>query len=268
MRTLEERLQTAKQDLEGAVETIDNRDPSAILSDVARTLRSKADFRSDIEHWLVMIESRNAAWSLIEGLEEKADGEMVPLGASYANFAQVRQIGVLAYISIQWALADQITKAAGSLLCTPEAGSNPTQPPQLLDHFIGVKRKKSTANVLYCSLRASFGWPVGVSYAIRNHFIHDGGVLTGSSFFEGPTVAAGFRISEAGWSRIEDRATKIYKVDKSLLGEGIEWPPSPRDDLRNVLRVCEREVDNVLGIIVGTACKVLLAQVGFMVGEQ
>ena len=267
MRTLEERLQEAKDKLDEVVEVLDG-NRGTLRPDVDTTLRSKTAFRSDIEHWLMMIESRKAAWGLLDGLEEDVADEMVPFGGSTANFAHVRLIGVQAYVTMQWALADQITKAVGGLLCTPEAGNNLAQPPKLLEDFMGEKRKKTTANVLYGSLRPSFGWPVGVSYVIRNHFVHDGGRMVGSSFFESTSAAAGFRISEDGWLYIKNKVIAKYKLEERFCRPGVRWPPNPRDDLRNVLKFCEGEVDNVLGVIVGAACHVLVGQVGFMVEAQ
>jgi len=56
-------------------------------------------------------------------------------------------------------------------------------------------------------------------------------------------------------------------VDPSFHRAGATWPVSPRDDLRAVLRVCERETDDALGVLLGSACQTLLAHVGFMLGE-
>ena len=116
-------------------------------------------------------------------------------------------------------------------------------------------------------MRRSFGWPIGLSYAIRNHFIHDGGHLDGNDFFEGSTHESAFRISDPGWGRIEDQA-KSYGVDPSYHRAGALWPGSTKDDLRELLKVCEREMDDALGVLLGSACKSLLGHVGFMLGED
>jgi hypothetical protein len=49
---------------------------------------------------------------------------------------------------------------------------------------------------------------------------------------------------------------------------GPNWPTTPRDDLRVVLDVCEREADDALGVLVGSACRTLVAHVGCIVGED
>jgi hypothetical protein len=46
------------------------------------------------------------------------------------------------------------------------------------------------------------------------------------------------------------------------------WPTTPLDDLRVVLADCEREVDEALGVLLGSACRALALHVGFMLGED
>ncbi len=48
----------------------------------------------------------------------------------------------------------------------------------------------------------------------------------------------------------------------------VDWPTSPRDDPRVVLRVCEREMDDALGVLLGSAGGALQAHVGFMLGQD
>jgi len=264
---LRQRLDGAKKTL-GQVDVALSRKPGALPADVEKAFRTIVDCRSDIDHWITMVDARAAAWQLLDRLELKADvDDLVPFGATRAKFVHVRLIGVQAYVATKWALADRITAMVGRVLCTPDAGFNGANPVQLVSHFVQKERKKTTAGALYDSLRCSFGWPVGISYAIRNHFVHDGGQMAGSDFFEGSTSASAFRISEEGWARIEKTAQERYVVDSSLHRAGATWPVSPRDDLRAVLRVCERETDDALGVLLGSACTTLLGHVGFMLGE-
>jgi hypothetical protein len=181
----------------------------------------------------------------------------------------VRFIGVQAYVTTNWALADRITGIVGRVLCTPAAGRNSENRTHLLFHFVNRDNtNKMTAAALFESVRQAFGWPIGLSYAIRNHFVHDGAQIGGSDFFEGPSAASAFRISADGWDRMEKRAEAEYRVERSWHRAGASWPSTPQDDLRVVLAVCEREMDDALGVLLGSACGSLRAHVAFMVGED
>lgn len=265
--TLRQRLDGAKATLK-TVDVALGRKPGALPADVAKAFRSVVGYRADIDHWITMVDARTAAWGLLDGLESKADADdLVPFGDTRAKFVHVRLTGVQGYVATKWALADRITGMVGRVLCTPDAGLNEASPAQLVSHFVQKDKKRMTAGVLCESLRCAFGWPVGVSYAIRNHFVHDGGQMAGSDFFEASTSASAFRISNDGWARIVTTAQKKYVVDSTHHRAEATWPVSPRDDLRAVLRVCERETDDALGVLLGSACNALSSHVGFMLGD-
>ena len=49
---------------------------------------------------------------------------------------------------------------------------------------------------------------------------------------------------------------------------GSNWPQSPQDDLIKLLDICERELDDALGILLGSACGMLKVHLGFMLGQD
>ena len=266
--TLQQRLQDAKTTLK-QVHAALWRKPGAIPEVAIKKLLKVVNHHSDIDHWLTMIDARTEASQLLEGLETKSDAdERVPFGDTRAKFFHVRQLGVQAYLATTWALSDRITGMAGLVLCPPDDGFNDRRPAHLVSHFTHKKRKRRTAGVTCDSLRFAFGWPVGVSYAIRNHFVHNGAQIAGSDFFEAPTPAFAFRISDKGWAHIEKTAREKHEAESTFHRPGMTWPVSPCDDLRKVLRVCEREMDDALGVIIGSACHTLSAHVGLMLGED
>lgn len=265
--SFDSRLNEAK-DVLNQVDTVLGNYPGKLPADVTSKIQELVNYRSDIDHLLGLIEARAAARNLMDALETTADeADCVPFGSARVKFQHVRLIGLLGYLSANWALSDRITGFVGRILCTPEAGNNLASPPQLVSHFINKERNKKSAAVIYDSIRRLFGWPIGISYAIRNHFIHDGAQASGEDLFEGPTATAAFRISTAGWEKVEGRA-KSYGVEQTLLRSGACWPSSPRNDLRILLDFCEREMDDALGVLLGSSCRSLLAHVAFMVGDD
>ena len=222
-----------------------------------------------MEHWIGMIHARAAARQMLTGLEAQADAnDQVPFGIARIHFQHARLIGVQAYLATNWALADRLTGMVGRVLCIKNSWNDPKHPPQLVQHFVNDKTTKtSTAAMLFSSVRQTFGWPISISYALRNHFVHDGGQLAGSDFFDGPSPIAKFKISEDGWAHIE-RTAATYGAEALHHRAGASWPTTPRDDLRVLLDACERETDDALGILVGSACRSLVAHIGCMLGAD
>ncbi len=152
----------------------------------------------------------------------------------------------------------------GKIVCTPEEGRNRAMPPQLLSHFIVEGRKKRTMGVLHESIWELFGWPLAVSYTIRNQWVHAGGLTKADGFFDGPTSSAGFRISANVWAQIIQDAGNDYKVQPRHCRGG--FPSLPADDARVVWMFCIGEMDEALGILLGSACKTLEMHVSFLAG--
>ena len=264
-KTLEERLQDAKTAL-GKVRMAITRHAGKLPAEVEAQFVRLADFASHIEHWKQMIVARQVARSLLDDLERRADGnDDVPFGSGKAKFQTVRLRGVQGYLAAQWALADRLVGMAGQVLCIRSSLQDPKNPPQLVTHFVGGKGPESkTAAIVFYSLRQSFGWPIAISYALRNHFLHDG---AGGDFFDGPTAASAFKISTEGWERIKDRVRES-KVDTTHSRLGGAWTPSAGDDLQRILDTCAPESDEALGVLVGAACQIAIAHVGFTLGED
>ena len=271
-KSLEERLRQVRVDLDKIETSLTKHSGTKVMVEIADDFKKVTGFANDVDHCLSLIEARLVARNLLSGLERLADGsDMVPVGAGLAKFHFVRFLGVQAYLATAWALADRIAAVAGQVLCAPNQLSNEKSPPQLMSNFISGDLDKKTAAMASLSLRRSFGWPIGISYALRNHFIHDGGRTKDgdrlkADFFYGETSKSAFAISEQGWEFVLKR-TRTYGVEPTHHRLGARWPVTPRDDLRVVLEVCEREVDDALGVLVGSATTTLASHVAFIIGE-
>ncbi len=264
-KTLEERLQDAKAAL-GKVDGAIARHAGKLASDIETEFKEIAAFATDVDHWNQMIAARQTARALLDNLEQHADqNDDVPFGPSRAKFQTVRLLGVQGYLAGQWALADRLLGMAGHVLFSRNSLQNPKNAPQLVSHFVGGKGPEAkTAAIAFYSLRQSFGWSIAISYALRNHFLHDS---AGGNFFAGPTAASAFKVSAAGWARVADRV-KEYNVNATHSRLGSTWTPSAGDDLRKILDTCAPEIDEALGVLVGSACQIATAHVGFMLGED
>jgi hypothetical protein len=264
-KTLEDRLQDVKTAL-GKMDGVIARSAGKLVSDVEKQFKSISAFGYHIEHWNQMLAARQVARDLLDNLEQRSDkNDDVLYGESKAKFQTVRLLGVQGYLAAQWALADRLVGMAGQVLCIRNSLQNPRNAPQLVSHFIAGKGPESkTAAIVFYSLRQSFGWPIAISYALRNHFLHDG---ADGDFFAGPTAASAFEISAPGWSRVEERVKEFGVTDaNSRLGS--IWKPAAGDDLRRILDTCASEIDEALGVLVGSACQVAMTHVGFMLGED
>jgi len=266
-KSLERRLSDAKADLI-AIDAALVRGAAQLPGTIQTQIQAVSACASDIDHWITLAHAREAARRMLDDLEGAADtDDQVPFGSVRVKFQHARLIGVQAYLAASWALADRIAGMAGRVLCTPQAGSNPIKPPQLNAPFLNADRTKQVAASIFDSVPRIFGWPIGISYALRNHFIHDGGQLAGANFFHGFNASSRFKISDQGWANLEEKA-QTYSVLPVNQRIPAGWPPALQDDLRVLLDVCETQMDDALGVLAGTATKTLRSHVAFLIGED
>jgi hypothetical protein len=266
-KTLVQRLDDAKTILDQLGTTL-TRAGTSLPSEISAQFRGSVDARSDVSHWKDLIEARRVAAQFLDQLENRADADdFVSLGATRARFHHARLVGAQAYLSLSWALADRITAMVGRILCSADGGHNTESPAQLVSHFLQKDRKKFATGAVFDSIRRTFGWPIAVSYALRNHFIHDGAQSLGKDFFTGSSSSMAFRISPDGWKFIETK-TERYAIERTFHRLALGWPTSPHADLRLLLADCEREMDDALGILVGSACHTLYLHAGLLIGDD
>lgn len=135
-KPLEDRLRVAKDDLRGIEEVVNlSQHSTRVVAPLRDHLKPVFKFRADIDHWIRLLETRRTARRMLKRLETRADADdMVPLGVGgmRAGFQHVRFIGVQAYLSAKWAIADRIAAMAGHVLCIRNQLQNSKKPPQLL----------------------------------------------------------------------------------------------------------------------------------------
>ena len=188
--SLEDRLNAAEADFANVSAAI-TRNATKLPREVDDHFRELSLLGDGVNHWLSVIQARGAARRTLDDLEGKADAnDSVPFGTTRILFEHARLIGLQAYLANTWALADLVSGAVGRMLCSREASGDPRKGTQLVPNFINQKGQatKSTAAMLYHSMKHAFGWPIGISYALRNHVIHDGAELAGVNLFEGPSA--------------------------------------------------------------------------------
>jgi len=266
-RTLEQRLASSRVQL-GRIDAALNSPGEKLAVELEQHFRSVSISVAEVDHWIGLIHARAAARALLDGLESLADAnDQVPWGAARAKFEHVRLAGMQAYLATNWALADQLTGMAGRVFCTQSAAFEEGKGPQLVSHFIRDDRKAKTARAVHQSVRPVFGWPIAISYSLRNHFVHEGARAFGVEFFAGPTARSGFAATDAGWQKIE-RSARGYGVDSNHVRAGATWPSEPKADVRTTLAVAETEIDDALGMLVGSACALMTSHLQFMLGAD
>jgi hypothetical protein len=233
-----------------------------------------------IEEIIKLIDTRESSMKIMLDLHKAAipiPVDHVKLCGNDIHFKDARLLLVQGYINTVWAIADNITDIAGRIACSYTYLNNKPLPAKLVSTFLAIDSKNSSiphcVTLLTTSLREGFGWPILLSYEIRNIFTHDGGINGNRSFFDGDTISSEFRINMSAWdAMIEAVKKRPMRLNESMTKAPEVWPwpkgQDDRNDLRDLLIICNREMDGALGVLMGTACDVFKSHVAYLYGVK
>ncbi|MCK6502116.1 hypothetical protein L6R53_01705 [Myxococcota bacterium] len=210
-----------------------------------------------------LLAHREACWNALVAVRDGSDAstDRSRLNGHEMNFEYARYLTTQAYLASHWSLADQITRAAGRILCTEGPVKNAAKTPNLWQHF--MKNGESAPWLTVHVLKECYGWPIGVSYIVRNHFTHEGGVGDGWGFFESSAVADGFIVSDNAWRYLIDKAKKEYKV-RPEQARCASIDPMGKRKLDEILALCHAEMDDALGVLILSASALAEAYAGVL----
>jgi hypothetical protein len=196
-----------------------------------------------------LIDAREVALAAVEVLvtmRVKDTPDKVLFGGLAVTFKVARYLGLQVYASTGWALYDSLAKVAGILCCVDERSKNEAKPVKLPEDFL--KEKKWVGARVRDHLKGGYGWPIGVSYAIRNWLVHDGHSQNGFPLFkyESPDLGP-FEIANEAWKKIEEKCTSygVSSVDTRLRPF-----PDVKGDVLNGLKSCNAEVDEAMSFLI------------------
>ena len=264
---LEKRLNDAGRTLV-EVETLLQANPGAVTQALEDGLLEVAAAHRDIPAWKRALGARDAARAYLNELLNDPSSEDVDLGRQKVSFSQGRLIGVDAYLASMWAVADRIAALVGRVVCVNKLGGFAAQSKNagLVQHFVQTEKGNAAGpSLLWNVVKLEYGWPIGIAYALRNHFVHDAAQLDGAAFFKGEVKASGFSISQVGVDHLVDK-TKEYNVSSKMCSKSCSLSVNENDDLRDILDQCETEVEGALGFLLASATSTLKHTTGVMLG--
>jgi len=209
--------------------------------------------------------SRDYAFEQLMALDSGDSRDLVKHAGTERRFAILRMNYAQSYIGLSWALSDQITAFSGKILCQASLGNHEKIDAKLVATFItGDENKGEILTPIQKTIRPGFGWPICISYELRNCFLHDGGAVDGTSIFSGTAVETGFGLNPDAWEKVKTKA----KISEPPAGElPPDWPGSPPSDLRLIFSACERSMDEAFGVLLGTGCHLLKVHTALILGE-
>lgn len=250
---LRERLLTAAADLERVATAVARGGGTPLVGGAMGALERAAAGATGLRNAAGLLDHRQACWDALVAVRDQSDeaNDMSEIAGIQMSFEHARYLTTQAYLASTWAVADQVSRVAGRIMCTEDPLKNAAKTPNLWKEFISSGKTAPWLTVEV--LQECFGWPIAISYIVRNHFTHEGGVGDGWEFFESRAVTSGFAVSDGAWRYLTKKAgSGNYRVSPAQCRAG-PVDPDGRRKLDQILENCHREMDVVLGIIARTS---------------
>jgi len=157
------------------------------------------------------------------------------------TFKQGRFLVLQSYLATTWALYDAVSKIAGVLCCVDELAKNRAIPIKLPEHLL--KGDNCVGFHVQDHLKGGYGYPIAISYAIRNWVVHSGHSQNGFELFESDSPnGPPYRLSDRAWAQIRDKVAAEYNTRLRPF-------PEMQEDVLQGLMTCHKEIDEAIGFI-------------------
>lgn len=255
---LESAIDSACTDLNWISQAIAKVGSTRTLSQESYNFFELSDLLADqLEHAKALVSVReialNAVIAFPTQVSSTSSGRFSYHGAD-VMFKQGRYLVLQNYATTTWALYDALAKVAGILCCSDEFARNKQVPVKLYEHFL--KGKICVGARVQEHLKGAYGWPIAVSYKIRNWLVHDGHSHEGVELFkyDSPAVGAEFELSDDAWKVLENLCSPE-------LGRSRLQPfPDLKTNLTQGLETCHQEVDEAVGFLLAWSAGVAMLQ--------
>ncbi len=245
--TLKQAIEEACRDLDWITEAVATTLPTGTLSKESYEFFQRSSRLSlQVRHSKELLPVRDAALTALLGFPDQVSAASPGLflyNGLDVTFKVGRFLLFQNYCVTTWALYDTLAKVAGLLCCTDEVAKNSAKPVKLYDDFL--QGKNCVGGRVRDHLKGAYGWPIAVSYKVRNWLAHDGHCHEGVELFkyELPASSSEFEMLDKAWDVLKD--TIKAAPDQTRL----QPFPDVTSNLARGLETCHHEVDEAVAFL-------------------
>jgi hypothetical protein len=252
MSTLDTALKQASEDLRWVGDAIARVGPAGTLSKESNEFFQMGhQLAVQLEHAKALLPVREIAINSLltfPSQDSKKSPGLFHFNGTDVTFKVGRYLLFQNYSVTSWALYDTISKVSGILCGNDELSKNLARPAKLYKVFL--QGKNNVGARVRDHLKGAYGWPIAVSYKIRNWLAHDGHYndgqyQQGSDLFkyDSPGNAGEFEMSDVAW----DIVFKNCKGDPSQTR--LTPFPDVKANLATGLQACHAEADEAVAFL-------------------
>ena len=198
---------------------------------------------------------KSKAWAALTDLNRQH--LCLPDQDQVTTFEEKRHLVLVGYNAVSWSIYDRMANICGRLVAINTISTKPQKNPKLVENIMKINDKENVVGVTIQNLILhAYGWPIKVSYMIRNWLVHEG--------FERGTIKlfdnAPFEISSSARDLIEKEITDD-KVERSFSCLQNTVDPWDKGDLIEILEKYHEEIDTMFTSLLKWSTASFVAQI-------
>lgn len=259
-----------QQSLSEKLEQVSIKIGNFIDKDVYKTWSLKCGWIQSLNKIIPLLDVRDVAYQNLLILKRSFDchssepiGNAVPFGGANITASIATTLAIDTYLSACWSVYDCLSNIIGRVVGDENIRNNPQgrSNPKLVETFLAVKQGIDVLGSREI-LSKSYGQRIGFSYLLRNCYVHEGGMIGGSSILQGETIEAAFFITKEVAEIINEEISARYKIPNTTIAK--------EGDIIDQLGECHSRLDqmfvSLLHFMMGTLAvevEAFAAQDGF-----
>ena len=218
---------TQQQSLSESLEQVSIKIDNVIDKDVYETWLLKCGLIRSLDKIIPLWDVRDAAYQNLLILKRFLDchssepiGNAIPFGGANVTASIATTLAIDAYLSACWSLYDCLSNVIGRVVGDENVRNNPQGRlnPKLIETFLAVKQGIDVLGSRDILLK-SFGQRIGFSYLLRNCYVHEGGMIGGSTILQEKTMEDAFVITSDVADKINNEISIRYRIPNTIIAK-------------------------------------------------
>lgn len=181
-----------------------------------------------------------------------------------------RKTRLQGYLTTTWSMYENISEVAISISCINDLADNRSKSISFVSDITQQDRSGSPGEDhlgmdMWQWLQTCYGWPIGLSYGLRNVFVHDGGEILQRTIFDNSRIKSSpYRLNDFGKQKVYQLPISKYGARSDWHKMSSDWEQNQPRNLLDLLKTCHREADKALSIFAEWSIKSFETQARLM----
>lgn len=199
-----------------------------------------------------------------ENLKSVFIPDNTPLYPSSVSLKHRRMMYMQGYCATSWAIYDTITECIGKFILTDNITAAQCFP-RLSEHILQTRQEENKSKDclgfrMSRIFKISYGYPIMLFYNLRNVYVHDNPFSVKNIFAHDAPISEDecFELTDDATQKIKSRLQTAQIIPSYSRVDEMQWS---RKDIRELLKLCENEVDDGVAILLNWGVESVKSQV-------